>query len=173
MTLDKKILELENKLEEHEKRICTLEELCSRAKTKSIREGYGDSEQRLREFSEEIGIDVEQLKYVFHFGEEDLTLIAVIKGKKENERQLKATLCILTGYHYYYGEDEIRSQELRKKLRWSGIRSLTNLNSNLKRHRELLIPKGKPGSPEFRYQIIYPGIKKGIEIIKELCEDSR
>ena len=124
----------------------------------------------LEKFSKDVGISEEQLMYIFNFGEDDLGLITVIKGKKESEKQIKATLCILTAYHYCYDSDEIRSQDLRKKLEWLGITSLVHLSLNLTKYKQFIISRGVPKSPNFSYKITYPGIKKGLEIIKELSD---
>jgi hypothetical protein len=49
-----------------------------------------------------------------------------------------------------------------------GIKSLVNLSTNLSEYKQFILPKGKPKSKEFSYEITLPGIKKGLEIIKEL-----
>jgi len=97
-----------------------------------------------------------------------LLLIIPPEGKNENEKQLKATLCILTANDYIFNTDFIKSRELLTKLKKLGIKSLGNLSTNMTKHRQLLILEGKSGSHNFGYRITIPGKKEGIRIIKEL-----
>ena len=164
MASDEEIIEIKKKLEEHEKRIRKLEV----EKGKSTKEISVDIERGIEKMSKNARIPEERIRCVFDFDEEDLSLIATVEGKNESEKQFKATVCILAAYHYCYGRDEIKSQDIRKKLEWFGIKSLVNLSTNLSEYKQFILPKGKPKSKEFSYKITLPGIKKGLEIIKEL-----
>ena len=166
MALEEEIAKIKKKLEKHERRIIQLEESLTQKREKKIEKD--NFEKKLEKFSIEAKISKEQLRHVFDFEEEGLRLIKTIEGKVESEKQIKATLCILTAYHYCYDSDEIRSQDLRKKLEWLGIGSLVNLSTNLANYKQFIIPKGKPSSSKYSYKITYPGIKRGSEIIKEL-----
>jgi hypothetical protein len=168
MIPDEEIIEIKKKLEEHEKSIKKLESVLEQEKGKSTKEIGVDIGTVIEKLSKDAGIPEERVRHVFDFEDEDLNLIATVEGKNEDEKQFKATVCILTAYHYCYGRDEIKSQDLRKKLAWLDIKSLVNLSTNLAKYKRFIIPKGKPRSPEFSYKITIPGIKKGLEIIKEL-----
>jgi len=168
MTSDEEIRETKKKLEEHEERIRKLESFLEQKKEKPIKKVGIDIGADIGKLSKDAGINEEQLRHVFDFEKEDLSLIVTVEGKSEIEKQFKATVCILTAYHYCYNSDEIKSQGLRKKLEWLGIKSLVNLSSNLANYKQFVLPKGKPGSPKFSYKITFPGIKRGLEIIKEL-----
>jgi len=161
------IIKIKKAVEDHEKRIEKLESVLGQGKGKPAEEIGIDIEKGIEILSKDAGITKEQLRCIFDFEKEDLNLIINIVGKNEAEKQFKTTLCILTAYHYCYGRDETRSQDLRKKLEWLGIKSLGILSVNLAKYKQLILPKGKPKSPEFRYKITYPGIRKGLEIIKE------
>lgn len=167
--LNEELMEIKQKLEEHEQRIGKLESFLRQGEGKPTKEISADIERHIEELSKDAGITEEELRCVFDFEKEDLNLITTVEGKNEAEKQLKATICILTAYHYCYGRDEISSQDLRKKLQWLGIKSLQTLSSSLTNYKQLILPKGKPKSPKFAYKITYPGIKKGLEIIKELA----
>ena len=166
---NEEIIKIKRVLGEHENRIEKLESILGQEKEKLTKEIGFDIEKDIENLSTDAGITKEQLRCIFDFEKEDLNLITSIEGKSEAEKQFEATICILTAYHYFYGRDETRSQDLRKKLEWLGIKSLGILSANLAKYKQLILPKGKPKSPEFRYKITYPGIRKGLEIIKELA----
>lgn len=169
MISDEEIIKIKKMLEEHEKRIGKLESVLGQEERKPPKEIGLDIEKCIK-LSKDAGITEEQLRCVFDFEEVDLSLITtMLGGKNEAEKQFRATASILTTFHYCYNKDEIRSQDLRKKLEWLGIKSLANLSINLANYKQFILPKGKPKSPEFAYKITYPGIKKGLEIIKELA----
>jgi hypothetical protein len=168
MASDDEIMKIKKKLIEHEERIIRLESSLEQKKEKLIKEVGFDTEASMEKLSKEAGISKEQLRHVFDLEKEDLKLKTTVDGKNWGEKQFKATVCILTAYHYCYSRDEIKSQDLRKKLALLGIRSLENLSSNLAEYKQFILPKGKPKSKNFVYKITYPGIYKGLEIIKEL-----
>lgn len=168
MVPSEEITEIKKILEKHEERITKLENFIQVKEEKPIKEIVVDREERMEELSSKVGITKERLRCVFDFDKDDLTLIVDIEGKNEGERQLKAAVCILTAYHYCYARDTVKSQDLRKKLQWLGIKSLANLSSNLSEYKQFIIPKGKSKSKDFSYKITLPGLKKGTEIIKEL-----
>jgi len=155
----------EKRIEEHEKRIEALEGIPqSKEKTPEVT----SIDAQIKKFCSEIGISKEQLKSVFDISENDVVFITEMTGKNEIERQFNTTVCILTAYHYLFGEDIIKSKDLREKLKWLGIKSLGNLSMNLAKYKKYIIPIGKPASPAFSYKITYPGIKEGLDIIRSL-----
>jgi len=173
MMPDGQIVQIQKKLEEHEERIRKLETLLQTEKEDARARSQPLVEAGSQKLSREAGITEEQLRYVFDFEEEDLNLIQPVHGQNEREKQFRASICILTGYHYCYGRDQIRSEELRKKLEWLGLKSLTNLSTNLSRYKMFIVPKGQPRSPTYGYKITLPGIKRAIETIKELAAGER
>jgi len=167
MMSSEEITGVKEKLKELEERIGKLEHFLAREEGKSVEEPGIATEGCVEKLCEAAGINEDELRCVFDFEEKDLSLIATVEGKSEAVKQFKASVGILTAYHYCYHKDEIMSQDLRKKLEWLGIRSLANLSANLSDYKQLIRPKGKSGSPQFSYKITFPGIKKGLEIIKE------
>lgn len=159
--------EILSRIERLEKRVENLEIKLQQNEPVAISEKpYGD---RIQQLAANAGLTVDQLKHVFHVTEEDVYLIAAVDGINEVEKQIKATVAILTTQNYLLGVDEIKSKKLRPKLEKLGIRSLINLSTNLAQRPDLIVPKGEPKSPDFSYQITYPGLRKGLEIIKELA----
>ena len=161
--------EITARLEDHERRITRLEGLLQGKKGRPAKQETLDTANRMRPLAEAARLQEDQVKNVFDFSGEDIRLIAPIEGKDEREKQLKATLCILTAHHYCYDKDEMRSRDLREKLQWLGIKSLSNLSGNLGTFKQFLLPRGKAGSPEFQYKITFPGLKRGLQVIAELA----
>jgi len=164
--IEQKINKISKILEDHEKRIRELENIAKKNRFKPP----ADLNERIKKLFVDVGISEEQLRYVFDFEEDDLNLITSVEGKSEGEKQLSATLCILTGYEYCYGRDTIKSQILRDKLEKLGIRSLANLSTNLSKYPNYIISKGKRKSPNFMYKLTYPGKNEGLRIIKSLSK---
>ncbi|WXG40453.1 MAG: hypothetical protein WED07_06500 [Candidatus Freyarchaeum deiterrae] len=170
MVSDEEINEIKKKLEDHEKRIKKLEEPFEQEKEMPLKDTGVDIEDVILKFSKEAEIKEEQVRNVFVFDKNDLNLKISVCGESEAEKQFKATVCILTAYHYCYGKDEIKSRDLRKKLKWLGIGSLGNLNQTFEEYKQFIIPVGIPSSTNFSYKINLPGIKEGLKTIKELAE---
>lgn len=124
---------------------------------------------KIENLAKDAGLTEEQLKHVFNFEENDLDLIAPIKGSWQ-EKQLKTTVTILTGLRYCYEKDKILSTHLKRKLENLGIGSLSQLGPTLSEHPQLIIPRGKGRFTS--YKITEPGKKEGLKIIKELVEGS-
>lgn len=98
---------------------------------------------------------------------EEFTFLFSIDGKNEPEKQLNATLCILTVFYYCYDQDEIATNNLKQKLEFLGIKSLDHLSHNLKKHKKLFILKGKARSSKFNYKVTQPGLNAGLNILSE------
>ena len=115
-------------------------------------------------------VNKEDIYHLYDF-DEKVHLLIQPDGKNEGEKQLKATLLILTAYNHYFNEREISSSDLRNMLQDIGITSLVNLSTNLGEHRTLILhKKGKKGSTKTYYRITIPGLQKGYSLIKE-CLD--
>ncbi|WJI09300.1 hypothetical protein FGU46_03900 [Methanobacterium sp. CWC-01] len=127
---------------------------------------------RINYLLKEAEIDLNHIEKVFRIEEDDFKVVATIEGKNEVEKQIKATLPILTVYYYCFGKEKIQSRDLASKLRWLGIKSLANLSKNLKRPecKPFVIVSGTGNN--LTYQILNQGLKKGVEIIRELSSGS-
>lgn len=105
---------------------------------------------------------------IISFEEGDkFTLLFNIGGKNETEKQLNATLCLLTVLYYCYDKNEIATNNLKQKLEFLGIKSLNNLSDYLKKHKKFVILKGKARSSKFNYKITQPGLTAGLKILSE------
>lgn len=96
-----------------------------------------------------------------------------LKKKNEGEKQLRATLAILTGLSYCYEREKILSTNLRKRLEVLGIVSLQNLPTNLVKYHQFVLPRGKSGIPKFSYKITVSGKKEGLKLIREFVQNNK
>ena len=124
-------------------------------------------EKRVERLAKDVSVTEEKLKNVFNFEEKNLDPIAPVKGSWQ-EKQLKATLVILTGLSYCYEKDEILSTHLKGKLGNLKIGSLSQLGPTLLEHPQLIVSKGEGRGTS--YKITVPGKKEGLKIIKELAQ---
>jgi len=118
---------------------------------------------KLQKISE---LNEDQLAQLVEFDENDFTIIASVPGKLETAKQQNATLLILAVMNYVYGSKEMNTTILRKKLTDMGIGSLTNLSTNLKSFENYIVKKGDV--KDVTYRITTPGLKKAIELMKNL-----
>ena len=125
-------------------------------------------EPKINKLCEDAKIERSDFDSLFFIKEKELLLIIVPEGKNEEERQLHVTLCILTAQNCLFNEDFIKSSDLNAKLKKLEVKSLVNLSTNLKKHKQLLIPEGKPKSRNFGFRITIPGKKRGLELLKTL-----
>ena len=107
---------------------------------------------------------------IVYFEEGNFKIITEIDGKNNKEKQLNATLLILTINDICYGINKIRSQELRNMLEYLGIRSLVNLSTNLKTMKNYIISDGKKASSEYGYKLTLPGKREGIKLLTDLSK---
>jgi len=127
-------------------------------------------EEHIQKLAQDAGIVIEKIREIID--PETLRLTVIIEGKSEGEKQLNSTLCILTAKKYFYGDGSILSQELRVKLKKLGIKSLANLSKNLAKYPNYLICNVTKGSKSSSYEITIPGIKRGLELIKNLVKNN-
>jgi len=166
-----KINEIENRLREYEERLSKLESAFqSRPLSEDIASG------RNKELAKRINVDEEKLNQLldklFHIEKENiLTVIEPSEklGKNDKERTKNITLLTLLGYKYFFGKDEIFSQEIRRNVAENNV-PLNNFGSYLNE----LVPsfirrKGKLKSPKTTYKLTVLGKSKARELIKKLC----
>jgi hypothetical protein len=122
-------------------------------------------DKRIEKFAKNIGVTIDQLKQIFDFEEDNLILIKEPVGTQE-EKQVQATLLILTGLSYCYEKEQTLATDLKRMLDQSGI-DLKNLSTNLKKYRQRIIPRGMQGSHNFTYKITGPGKSEGLRLIRE------
>lgn len=129
-------------------------------------------EKGVEKLAKDAGVTRGQLNQIFDLGKDDLTISVEAGGESDKEKQLRATLVILTGFSYCYRKEEIHSIDLKKKLKILGI-PIANLARNLAEYPRFVLSIGKPKSPKFRYKITVPGKREGLRIIRELAGGSK
>jgi hypothetical protein len=173
----KKKMEKDNLLNEVLKKVTNIEEMLIQIKennfsfddNKRKESNYVDKEQvNNSDLEKRLNLPVEKINNLIHFENNDVVLLFNIPGKSNNEKQINATLLILTLTKLKFNKDEIASKELTKKLKTLGIGSLSILSNNLKQQRQYFVTSGAKGSINFSYKITIPGLNKGIELFKNL-----
>jgi len=124
-------------------------------------------ETNIFNFANKLGVTDEQLKQVFDFEDEKLTLLITPTDKKISIKQQKIALAVLTTYKNCYGQEELSVRELNRNIEYVGL-STGNLSTNFKKIKSEIIMKGKPKSTNMTYKVTAPGERRGIKIIQEL-----
>jgi len=120
-----------------------------------------------------LNIDINKLKNIIDLYDSDFHIISDIPGgKSESTKQQNSALIILTIQYYCFNNREILSGDLRKQMSDLGIISLINMSSNLSLMKSFIVKTGLRGSHDTKYRITDPGIRKGLELIKEMLNKS-
>lgn len=128
----------------------------------------------LDELCEFLNLSEEKLKKILFVRENDITLIDMrfINSANTREIQLDTSLALLLIYKYVFGLNKFPSALLRKKLQLLGVKSLTNLTTNLHKHPEHIIHEaGKIGSTDNYFLVTQPGENKIKEQIREYLKE--
>ncbi len=166
--MEEEIKAIKKKLEEHEKRISKIE---SRLQIISEEEIIPlGLDQGIKNLSKKVGITEEQVREIFDFEKNKLTLIKLPKGE-EREITQNATLVILLGYKYSFGNEDVPAKEVRRNLAENEV-SLNNFATHLNK----IIPsfirrKGKPKSAKTSYRLTLPGEVKAKKVMKEIIKN--
>lgn len=123
-------------------------------------------------FAKVTGSTVEKLCDIFDFDDEDIHILCEIPGKNDAEKQKNASLLYFTSAYYCKGVRECDIKTLNKKMSDLGIKSLGNVSTNLKNFENFFVQKGKKGSAATIYRITNPGLRRGVEFIKNTCKTS-
>ena len=160
----KKIKEM---LQEHEKRIKSLEDIFASLKSEEITaiEGRVDIEKLARK----IGIKNGKVRELFDIENNTLTILKVV-GKDDKERTQKISLAVLLGYKYSLGNEQVLSKEIRRNVAENRVPV-----NNFAKYLNELIPSlirrvGKPKSPKTTYKLTPLGEAEAKEILRKLCE---
>lgn len=163
--LFQKVNELEKRITNIEKKFSSDPEISNMEtpiKQKSL-------DEKAAKLAEDANITLEKLQSILYFNLKDITLLVSFEGKNEFEKQIEATLVILTSSAYLYDKEEIASIELKSKLKNLGIKSLIDLSTNISKCKRDIIREGKRGSHNYRYKLTVPGKNKGLKIIHKLA----
>lgn len=164
MKNEDELMEIKKKLEEHEKRISSLERLMLKFEEKPA----PIKEPGFEKLARKVGVDVEKIKGLFDIENSTLTLLKAI-GKDVKEKTQKISLVVLLGYKYILGSERVSATELRRNVAENRIPL-----DNFARHLNGIIPSlirriGKKKSPKTAYRLTPMGEAEAKDIIKELC----
>jgi hypothetical protein len=118
-----------------------------------------------------LNVEIDRLNEIIDFSPNEFHIIAPIPGGSHKERQQNATLLILTTNYYCTSEREMGAKVLAAMMRDLGIKSLANLALNLKNFENFIVKKGEQGDPRTNYRITDPGLRRGLDLIRELIEN--
>lgn len=131
------------------------------------------NEEGIKKLAKDSRISIEELKTVFDLDDDDFRLVREVNGSTR-EIHLKSTLLYLTGYKYFYGIDEVPSNELRKQLIIFGIQRDVALSTNLKKFGNYVIhKKGPKGSTKTSYRLSILGLKEGTNLIHDIIKGTK
>lgn len=160
----KKIKEM---LQEHEKRIKSLEDIFPSLKSEEITplEGRADIEK----LAKKISVNSEKVRELFDIENNTLTLLKVV-GKDDSEKIQKISLAVLLGYKYSLGNEKVLSKEIRRNVAENRV-PVNNFATYLNEMIPSLIRRiGKLKSPKTTYKLTPLGEAEAKEILKKLCE---
>jgi septal ring factor EnvC (AmiA/AmiB activator) len=160
----KKIKEM---LQEHEKRIKSLEAIFTSSKSEEITplEGRADIEK----LAKKIRVNSEKVRELFDIENNALTLLKVV-GKDDSEKTQKISLAVLLGYKYSLGNEKVLSKEIRRNVAENRV-PVNNFATYLNEMIPSLIRRiGKLKSPKTTYKLTPLGEAEAKEILKKLCE---
>lgn len=154
-------------LEDHEKRIKSLENMLKGSKGEEITTLEG--KPQIEWLAQKIGVTIDKVKELYDIEDNKLTLLKV-EGKDEREKTRKISLTVLSGYKYLLGNEEISATEIRRNVAENRV-ALNNFATYLNEIIPSLIRrKGKPKSPKTTYKLTPLGEAEAKEVLKKLCE---
>jgi len=167
MANGEEIKKIRETLEDHEKRIKSLEGiLITKGKEAPTLSIGGISAERL---AEKLGVDNKKLEELFDIEDNNLTLLKV-SGADEAEKTKNISLVVLLGYKYYFGNEKVLSKEIRRNVAENRI-AVNNFATYLNEMIPSLIRRiGKSKSPKTTYKLTPLGEANAKEMIKELCK---
>jgi len=156
--------EIKEKVEELERRVKEIEEFIY-----SEENEVSTLDERIKDFANEMDLDVEELNKVFDF-EDQPVILPEIAGDSKKEKQQKFVTIYLTALKYCYNKDFERASKLKEIAKNREIHT-TTFGNNIKNFRPYLRQIGESRSATSKYKITHPkGTKKGMELIKGLAE---
>jgi len=166
MAESSEIEKIKVKLEDHEKRIRSLEDTFVSTKgEETVMEGKANIEK----LAQKVGVPIGKVEELYDIEDSKLTLLKVI-GEDEREKTRKISLGVLLGYKYLFSNEEILATELKRNVAENRV-SLNNFATYLNEVIPSLIRrKGKPKSRKTTYRLTPLGEAEAREVLKKLCE---
>jgi hypothetical protein len=167
MTTNDEIKKIKERLEGHEKRIKSLEDMLARSKVGEATPIEGKA--NIEKLAQKIGVATDKVKELYDIEGDKLTLLKVT-GKDEREKTRKISLAVLLGYKHIFGNEELSATEIRRNIAENRV-PLNNFATFLNEIIPSLIRrKGKPRSPKTTYKLTPAGEAEAREALKKLCE---
>ena len=162
MSSEDVIEQIKKQLEEHERRILRLE---GTASEKEKRHEIREPEKNVKRLAEKLSVSEDDINKIFDVEGESLTLTNVI-GKDDREKIVNTTLLVLLGYKYFFGMNDLLSQEIRRNLAENRV-SLSSYSFYLSAITPSLVRrKGKVRSPNTTYKLTTLGEAEAREVLK-------
>jgi hypothetical protein len=166
MAVNDEINKIKEMLEDHERRIRSLEgnPPAPRQRVASL-----EGEANIDELARRIGVDSNKIMEVFDIEQNSLTLVKAIEGN-DIQRTRHISLLVLLGYKHIFNSEDLLAGELRRNVAENGV-PLDNFSTSL----DGIIPslvrrKGEAGSHKTTYKLTNPGEAQAADILKKLCE---
>jgi len=146
--LEQKVKELEEFVYSEESKVSTLDE-------------------RIKDFADEMNLDIEELNSVFDFDDRPI-ILPDISGDSLKEKQQHFVTIFLTAMKYCYNRESINSSRLKEIAKNRGLWN-THFGNNIKNYNPYIWKEGHRS--DTTYKITHPkGTKKGMGLIKGLLE---
>lgn len=121
----------------------------------------------IKQLVEKCNIDQEHVRNVFEFTKDRFVLLKEPEAQTELEKQIRASVCILTAYKIGLGKEWIKSSTLVEALSERGI-SLNHFAKNIATRKDLIKKMGEKKGTD--YGVTTKGWQDGIELIKSLSK---
>lgn len=165
LKMNEEVKDLQDKLQDHEKRIAALEQLVGDKKTEA--QLFGNEGMNIEKLASKIGIPSDRLNEVFDIEGNILTVIKYI-GDKDRDKTQNISLLTMLGYKYFFQQEDVLSQEIRRNVAENNI-ALNNFGTYLNElSPSLLRKKGELRSPKTAYRLTVLGEAKAKELIKNI-----
>lgn len=159
-------LEMMKRIENHEKRICDLENISKKTGFKESTEQKGVKE--LDKLMKKTKISKNQLDEIYDVENNQLTVVKII-GEDIKEKIKNTALLVLLGYKYLLNIDSVLSQEIRRSVAENNI-PCDNFGTYINEMSPSLIRrKGKAKSPKTFYRLLPLGEARAKETLSKTC----
>lgn len=121
--------------------------------------------------AQEAGVPVEALRRIveIHESDEDLELLVQIGGDTRSEKANHATAVYLFLREQLFGHLEVDSEDVRELCKQQGAYDSANFTKNF-RNNDLILERGKRGSPKKRYRLSQQGVEAAKEILRDVLD---
>jgi len=159
---------IKKKIEDHEKRISILENQLKDKKEMNITPSETGS--NIERLASKLNISTDKLQEIYDIEKETLTVLK-FAGEMNKEKTQNIALLTLLGYKYFFNQEELLSQEIRRNVAENGV-ALNNFATYLNELAPSLVRrKGEMKSPKTTYKLTVLGESKARELLKSIIGD--